>query len=224
MQKTNDSLQNNVLDSLAIKYNTDKSSENHNYTKTYDKYFCNIKDEFKNVLEIGVLNGSSLKMWEEYFSNAIIYGIDMNPDCKQYESGRRKVIISKQDDEKLIKENIKDKNLIFDTIIDDGSHVSAHQISSFHLLFDSLKSGGLYIIEDTCCSYWSSHEGGYKKSDTAIEYFKEKVDDVNFFGFKGELYDRRKEYITSLKNELTFFEKNVNSIHFYNSIIIIEKA
>src|SRR5271157_3117054 len=139
------------LDELAIKYNTDKSSKNHNYTKVYDKYFQNIREEFKNVLEIGVLNGSSLKMWEEYFPNAIIYGIDMNLECKKYENEKCKIIITKQDDEKLIKENIKDKKIIFDTIIDDGSHISNHQISSFHLLFDNLKSKGLYIIEDVCC-------------------------------------------------------------------------
>ena len=211
------------LNELAIKYNTDKSSKNHNYVKTYDKYFKDIKNEFKNVLEIGVLNGSSLKMWEEYFPNATIYGIDMNPNCKQYETERCKIIVSKQDDEELIKTHIKDKKLVFDTIIDDGSHISNHQISSFNLLFDNLKNGGLYIIEDVCCSYWESHEGGYKKSGTVIEHFKEKIDDINYFGFKGDLYDRRREYITSIKNNLTFFEKNVNSIHFYNSIIIIEK-
>jgi len=212
----------NILDELAIKYNTDKSSKSHNYTKIYDKYLNSIREQKLNILEIGVLNGSSLNMWSEYFPNSQIYGLDINPDCKKYEKDNIKVIIGSQDDEEFLQKNIKP--IKFDLIIDDGSHLSRHQIKSFINLFESLNSDSYYIIEDTCCSYWSSHEGGFKKENTAIEYFKDKVDDVNFFGFKGDLYDRKREYITSLKKDLTFFEKNINSIHFYNSVIIIEKV
>jgi len=211
----------NFLDELAIKYNTDKSSKNHNYTKTYDKYLSPIREQKLNILEIGVLNGASLKMWGEYFPNSQIYGLDISPDCKKHEKDNIKVIIGSQDDEEFLIQNIK--SIKFDLIIDDGSHISRHQIKSFNVLFDSLNSGCYYIIEDVCCSYWNSHEGGYKKQGSVIEYFKDKIDDVNFYGFKGDLYDRKREYITSIKKDLTFFEKTINSIHFYNSIIIIEK-
>ena len=42
----------------------------------------------------------------------------------------------------------------FDLIIDDGSHVNAHVITTFEVLFPLLKTGGLYVVEDTQTSYW----------------------------------------------------------------------
>jgi hypothetical protein len=221
----------NHLDELAIKYNTDKNSKVHDFTSIYNEYFENVRGDYRNILEIGVLNGSSLKMWENYFENANIYGIDKNIDCKKYEGDRRIVLIGEQDDEQFIQREIKNKNLLFDLIIDDGSHVSDHQIKSFYLLFENLRSRSYYIIEDVCCSYWlgsvygatPQNDGGLKKPGTCIEHFKDKVDDINFFGAKGDVYDRKREHMLTLKSELTFFEKNVRSITFYNSLIVIQK-
>ena len=49
----------------------------------------------------------------------------------------------------LIKFREKFEPNSFDYIIDDGSHVAAHQILTFQLLFDHLlKDSGLYFIED----------------------------------------------------------------------------
>lgn len=213
----------NILDELAIKHGTDKNSKTHDYTSIYDKYLNGFRDKYSNILEIGVLNGASLKMWEEYFPNADIYGIDINIECKQYENERIKVLIGGQSDEDFINREIVSKNVVFDLIIDDGSHLSPHQIASFNLLFKQLKSGSYYIVEDVCCSYWESHGGSYRKNGTAIEFFKGLVDDINFNGFKGELYDRRREYLLAYKHDLTEYEKHIKSIHFYNSTIIIEK-
>jgi len=55
-------------------------------------------------------------MWEEYFPNATIHGIDY----KQYESGRIKITIADQGDENQLKE--LEKLGPFDILIDDGSH------------------------------------------------------------------------------------------------------
>ena len=41
-----------------------------------------------------------------------------------------------------------DSGVAFDIIIDDGSHASYHQQLSFKTLFPTLKSGGIYSIED----------------------------------------------------------------------------
>ena len=53
------------LDHYALKHGTDKSSIHHNYTAVYEKYFRPIKEDKVKVLEIGVLYGASLKMWNE---------------------------------------------------------------------------------------------------------------------------------------------------------------
>ena len=79
-----------TLDELAIKYNTDKSSLDHQYTKHYQKYFDQFINNPKKILELGIYttkidkdgptvneSGASLKMWSDYFTNAKIYGLDL---------------------------------------------------------------------------------------------------------------------------------------------------
>ena len=46
------------------------------FIELYQKYFSGYKDEKINLLEIGVDNGDSLRIWREYFINANICGID----------------------------------------------------------------------------------------------------------------------------------------------------
>ena len=58
------------------KYKTDKESRHRYCTSYYDQIFYNLKDKKLNILEIGIKNGSSLVLWNEYFKNSIIYGID----------------------------------------------------------------------------------------------------------------------------------------------------
>jgi hypothetical protein len=59
-----------LLDALALASGTDKSSAGHNYTKIYAKYFASLKDKPIKFLEIGIFQGNSVKMWEDYFSEA----------------------------------------------------------------------------------------------------------------------------------------------------------
>lgn len=215
----------NELDLFAKKYNTDKSSLNHGYTSFYWEFFKDKYKEINNVLEIGVLNGSSVKMWKDFFVNANIKAIDINPSCKMFEGERIEILIGEQQNHDFLKKEIVDKNMFFDFIIDDGSHLSEHQIQSFEYLFaNCLSSGGIYIIEDVCCSYWESHGGGYKKENTCIEYFKNKIDEINFYGFvQNNILDRRKEYLLKNYNLPTVFQKQIKKINFANSLIIIEK-
>jgi hypothetical protein len=75
-----------ILDKLAIKYNTDKSSLDHDYIKHYSKYFLEDRELYTKVLELGIYttntgdvdkSGASLKMWSEFFPNADIFGLDI---------------------------------------------------------------------------------------------------------------------------------------------------
>ncbi len=131
---------------LADKYGTDKGTRGHGYTNFYDKIFNLRKNEIKNMLEIGIWDGQSLRMWRDYFPNANISGLDIM-DCTKHDDERIKTYKGSQ----VIKEdllNIVDKNEPFDFIIDDGGHTMKQQQYSFGVLFEKLKSGGVYIIED----------------------------------------------------------------------------
>ena len=217
-----------TLDKIAQFYGTDKRSDIHDYCRKYEKYLPFNKYDKLKILEIGVFNGRSLKMWEEYYPNSMIYGIDINPECVKYQNNRIKIKIGSQIDKSFLDEIIKLKP--FDLIIDDGSHINYNTIFTYEYLFPSVKSGGVYVIEDSCTSYWPEYGGGRYKEGTVIEYFKKTIDEVNFFGEKYEYGDwvipNRKD-----KNLITQFKKKgykykgteIESLNFLNSLIIITR-
>ena len=174
-----------ILNKIGVKHNTDKSSVLHDYLFKYEKYFPFDRFDKLKILEIGVLNGSSLKTWEEYYENSEIIGIDINPDCKQYEKNRIRVEIGSQYDAEFLK-MIGEKYGPFDLILDDGSHLNKHVIFSFKELWKYVKPHGLYVVEDAVTSYWPDYGGSPTGSETIITYFKDRIDEVNF---GGELVD-----------------------------------
>jgi hypothetical protein len=67
------------LDKIAIHYGTDKSSYIHNYCVKYEKWLPFNRLEPITILEIGVLGGQSLSTWREYYPNATVVGLDIDP-------------------------------------------------------------------------------------------------------------------------------------------------
>lgn len=217
-----------LLDKLAIIRGTDKSSQIHNYCVKYEKYLPFKRTDELKVLEIGVLDGSSLKMWSDYFIFSEIIGIDINKQCKEYEEGRIKVEIGSQNNKYFLNE-IGEKYQMFDMILDDGSHINSDVIFSFEHLFKYVKPGGLYIVEDTETSYWNEYGGGFRKEGTVIEYFKKLIDDINFRGIMNLDFHapnaRREDKLIEYSNKIQpDCITNIESINFLNGIIIITKT
>lgn len=125
----------------------------------YHRFYANvIPRNIEKMLEIGIEHGSSLKMWLEYLPEAFVYGMDIG---NEYRGDRHSVMRGDQssivDLQKMMK-HIGEENTL-DFIIDDGSHIPEHQVLTFvHFFSRLLKNGGIYIIEDIECSYWT---GGY---------------------------------------------------------------
>jgi hypothetical protein len=135
-----------LLDELGILRVTDKSSLEHDYLTKYERLFAPFRDEPITLLEIGVFDGGSLLLWEDYFPRGKIVGLDIRPDCKKHEGGRRIVEIASQADAKAmtaIGEKYKPQ-----IIIDDGSHQADHILTSFEALYPSVRQAGLYIVEE----------------------------------------------------------------------------
>lgn len=218
-----------LLDKLAIIRGTDKSSLTHNYCAKYEKYLPFKRTDKLKLLEIGILDGSSLKMWSDYFMFSEIIGIDINKECKQYEDGRIKVEIGSQNNKYFLDE-IVEKYQMFDMILDDGSHINSDVIFSFEHLFKYVKPGGVYIVEDVCTSYWSDYGGGIGKEGTSIEYFKKLVEDVNLMGLVNfdipdNAHARREDWtIPYVLKEYPNCVTDIESINFLNGIIIITKS
>ena len=54
----------------------------HHYIPLYDRYFSPYRNRPIRFLEIGVSRGGSLNLWRQYFGPAaVMFGIDINPDC-----------------------------------------------------------------------------------------------------------------------------------------------
>jgi hypothetical protein len=143
----------NELSKLALKYGTDKFKR-HNYTEIYFDLFKNLKNEKIKLLELGILNGDSLRMWREWFSNADITGVDIEiKDVKPIEN----VNIIKSNTQTI--DICKDLNYQeFDIIIDDADHHPYQQLLTLWNTWPLLKKGGIYIIEDVQnIDTWGKH-------------------------------------------------------------------
>jgi 23S rRNA U2552 (ribose-2'-O)-methylase RlmE/FtsJ len=70
------------------------------YFDIYERYFKKFRDlPSVVILEIGVANGGSIEMWKNYFGpNAKIFGIDINPNCKNLEERQIEIFIGDQED------------------------------------------------------------------------------------------------------------------------------
>lgn len=127
---------------------TDKGNV-HSYYETYTNLFEN-RRYVKHVMEVGVREGGSLKLWLDYFPEAIVYGIDSDTECVQWHlldqfTGRFMVKFADAYD-KQTAESYSDTK--FDILIDDGSHTLEHQKCFIDYYFDLLKHDGVMIIED----------------------------------------------------------------------------
>jgi hypothetical protein len=215
------------LNRIAESYGTDKSSEIHNYCDKYANYLPFERYSELNILEIGVLDGQSVKTWKDYFYRSKITGIDINPNCKQYEEDKISIEIGSQADNVFLNDVMRNHGP-FDMILDDGSHMNEHVIYSFEHLFQSIKPGGVYIVEDCATSYWEDWGGGFRKETTMMEYFKKLTDDINFRGVinydKPNVHARREDWCTeTVMREYPDCRTDIESITFLNGIILIKK-
>jgi hypothetical protein len=134
------------LDAIAVLEGTDKSSVEHDFARQYERAFTQFQNEPIDVIEIGVLTGSSLRMWEKYFSKARLIGVDIIDDCRRHAGGRKSVEIGSQYDADFLKYLCSTYSPSI--IIDDGSHIAGHIKFTFEHLFPALQPGGCYVIED----------------------------------------------------------------------------
>jgi SAM-dependent methyltransferase len=111
------------------------------YFEIYDRHLMRYRNRAPRILEIGIDHGGSLQLWKEYFGEgASVVGIDIRPECYFQEPGLE-IHIGDQTDRTFLGCLGE-----FDIVIDDGSHIPAHQQASFNYLWP--KTRGVYLIED----------------------------------------------------------------------------
>lgn len=182
------------------------------YFEIYDRHFSRFRGTNVHIVEFGVSQGGSLQMWKKYFGpHAKIFGIDINPHCKKLEEEQIEIFIGDQEDRKFLK-SLAEKIPKIDILIDDGGHTMKQQINTYEELFSYVDKNGVYLCEDLHTSYWTEWDGGYKKPDTFIEYSKNFIDYINAW-----------HSVQTSRLGVTEFTKSVQSLHYYDSILVIEK-
>lgn len=203
---------NNPLSELGERYQPTKQL--HNYLVYYWMHFRDIRFDVRKVVEIGVQTDRSIRMWEEFFPNATIYGIDIDPACKRFEGGRRRIFVGDQGDADFCARVIRETGAV-DIVIDDGSHRVEHQLASFRALFPAMTDHGIYVIEDT---------GGCVEDFelVTVNALKRLVDSIMYWprGFVPSQWP----HLTHFPDQAEWIDKNIIGIAFYRWIVFIMRG
>jgi hypothetical protein len=174
---------------------TDKHQpDRHLYGHVYDRYFRRFRHRRTRLLEIGIggyghaLGGQSLVAWRAYFPRGTVVACDLHPRPGMA-SGRTRVRQMDQSSPADLRRLAAEEGP-FDIVIDDGSHMSSHQILTFRELFGAVRDGGVYVVEDTMTSYWTfsgwdgAGIGAAALTDTCMGWFTALAHYVNHAEFE----------------------------------------
>lgn len=183
------------------------------YFDVYHRHFERFRGRPVKVLEFGVFHGGSLQMWKWYFGDLCqVVGVDINSACKTLEEDRVQIEIGDQEDRQFLR-SLAEKYGSFDIVIDDGGHTMGQQIATYEELLPAISENGVYLVEDLLTSYRLNYGGGLQRSGTFIEYSKNLIDRLNGW------HSQEPE-----KFGPTEFTRSVWSMHYYDSVLVIEKA
>jgi hypothetical protein len=145
------------------------------YVNVYGPILAPLRSKPIKLLELGVLAGESLRLWQEYFWNGTIVGLDLRPVTINDPMERIFVYQGAQQDTALLSRIAQERASDgFDIIIDDASHIAdLTRISFWHLFDNHLKPGGLHVVEDWGTGYWSDWADGmtYRQHP----FFRERI-------------------------------------------------
>jgi len=151
-------------------------------------------------------------MWRDYFGpQATIVGVDINPECKQFSEPGIDIVIGDQADRAFLR-SLSNRYPDLAILVDDGGHRMVQQIATFEELYPRLRSDGVYLCEDIHTSYFPIFGGAYRQPHTFIETVKRLVDRLNAFHSLD---------LSQLAPD--DFTRTTDSIHFYDSVVVIEK-
>jgi hypothetical protein len=215
------------LDSLAVKYGTDKSSAHHNYTRIYEELLSSRRDEMRGLLEIGVggvsykgAAGASLMVWRDWLPRAEIVGIDNDKSVDLDFGPRISIIVGDQTSRGVLEQALAKFDSGVDLVIDDGSHVTRLTIATFEFLWPQLNAGGIYVIEDTQCTYTQPvFQNNRQEFD---QFLLRMIHCVDFNGRKlaerdAADFGKRGDFV------LNEYESSLKAIEIHRGLVILRK-
>ena len=178
---------NKELMRLMRKVNSDRGPLMHRYHIPYTIKFEPIKLQVQNILELGVWTGAGLITWARYFPNAEIEGVDWKFQYHNHIKRLYKLDLSNKivlnfcdtTDTNKVRKHFRPERYdnYFDIIVDDGNHFSSGQKATLINMFQYLKPGGIWVIEDVTDTYERpdkiiEHVNDLADEGHAVEYFQ----------------------------------------------------
>lgn len=197
-----------IFENHSDKGNADHAFAGQSYLSPYERYFESHRESVHRLLEIGVCGGFSIRLWRDYFPNAEIHGLDIDPAAKEA-TGERIVIHIGDQSSPAVLEGLS-AFAPFDIIIDDGSHCTEHILASFKALWPHVAPGGFYVWEDMRLSY-NDVDGGWPGMTYNRNLPPNRRSDIEV-----ELLSRIRA--------LDHFEGDIRAIHIHSMIYFIEKV
>lgn len=183
------------------------------YFDVYHRHFARYRGTACTLVEFGVYHGGSLQMWRDYLGpQARIVGVDIDPRLTDLGEPGVEIVIGDQADRAFLRKLAKDLGRI-DILIDDGGHTMRQQIATVEELFGTVADDGVLLVEDTHTSYWREYGGGLRAPHSFMEFAKQLVDELNAW---------------HTRDPHSFapgaFTRSARSMHFYDSVVVIEKG
>ena len=221
------SVESKRLNEVFIHFATNKGSHffsdnikhsGHGYDAFYEKLFKENRTKNLNIMEFGIHHGDSLAALSSYFPNANIVGVDKNPFSTNYKSKRIRTLHCDVSSEKNLDSLSNYLNKDYDYIIDDASHNPIHQKLTLFSMFQNLKSGGIFVIEEL--NFFQSENN---KDDPNQNFLRNLLIDVSKKSetiLKSKYNDKIMDFIDDVqdveinKGVLTYKGVNVSEIAF----------
>jgi SAM-dependent methyltransferase len=156
------SIYDSPLAQLAHRFQSDKGFSvlnAHGYTRVYEAILNPVRQQPLRLLEVGLLHPAlhgqpkpfahapSLQMWLEYLPQAQVMGMDIE-DFSGFAHARCRIVQADESNPASLEQAAQQLGGQFDIIIDDASHASHHQQIGLGVLFQHLRPGGIYVVED----------------------------------------------------------------------------
>jgi cephalosporin hydroxylase len=178
------------LESIVDNSRTDKNTI-HSYLPLYQKLFGSKQETAKSILEIGIWNGGSIKLWHDFFPNATVYGLDIIDPRPEWNDiiNTPGIILNKFDayNPEVVNQYFIQPNIRFDIMIDDGPHSLDSMKKYIQLYLPLMTDDGILIIEDIPSVGWieilrqtvPEHQRQFVKVYD-LRHIKNRYDDIVF--------------------------------------------
>jgi hypothetical protein len=173
-----------VLSELISKYQGPAFDKWESYLPFYERILSPYLQRPVKLLELGIGQGGSLRIWSQLFPQAkLILGVDKLDSRVSLADDHISIHIGDVSKREVLIE-INEIYGPFDIVIDDASHKFSDQILAFEQLFPKLSPDGLFVVEDIHTSYYSRFGGGVGTTGTFVEFTKDLIDRMHHYRFE----------------------------------------